>query len=153
MVDASGFRSPLAEKLGLREEPTRLRHHSRSIFTHMIDVKPYEDDACRAAPTARRTRGAQGTLHHIFDGGWLWVIPFNNHPRATNPLCQRRPELDPRVHPQAGDVTPEEEFREFIARFPAWSAQFEPARAVREWVSTGRLQYSLARRPSATAGA
>ena len=38
LVDASGFRSPLAEKLGLREEPSRLKHHSRSIFTHMIDV-------------------------------------------------------------------------------------------------------------------
>ena len=24
---------------------------------------------------------AEGTLHHVFEGGWLWVIPFNNHHR------------------------------------------------------------------------
>ena len=85
VVDASGFRSPLATKLGLRDEPTRLRHHSRSLFTHMVDVTPYEQTVPRVSHGAP-TKWSQGTLHHLFEGGWIWVIPFNNHPRATNPL-------------------------------------------------------------------
>jgi FADH2 O2-dependent halogenase len=143
VVDASGFRAPLATKLGLREEPTRLRHHSRSIFTHMIDVTPYEETV-PAGIHGTPDKWSEGTLHHIFHGGWLWVIPFNNHPRATNPLVSVGLQLDPRIHgwkaPEG--VTPEQEFREFIARFPSIEEQFRPARAVREWVSTGRLQYS-----------
>ncbi|MFJ8148639.1 NAD-dependent epimerase/dehydratase family protein [Streptomyces sp. NPDC096048] len=34
LVDSSGFRSPLAQKFGLREKPARFRHHSRSMCTH-----------------------------------------------------------------------------------------------------------------------
>jgi tetracycline 7-halogenase / FADH2 O2-dependent halogenase len=140
LVDASGFRSPLAEKFGLRDAPTRLRHHSRSLFTHMVDVTPYEDTVPRGAH-GNPSKWSQGTLHHLFPGGWLWVIPFNNHPRATNPLVSVGLSLDPRQHPKS-DAAPEEEFSEFIGRFPDIARQFARARPAREWVSTGRLQYS-----------
>ncbi|MCK9897084.1 NAD(P)/FAD-dependent oxidoreductase [Frankia sp. AgB32] len=140
VVDASGFRSPLAQKFGLREEPSRLRHHSRSMFTHMVGVTPYDDLVPRKAHGNYR-RWHQGTLHHVFEGGWLWVIPFNNHPMATNPLVSVGLTVDPRVHPDPG-CGPEEEFRRFVADFPSIAGQFTNARPVREWVSTGRLQYS-----------
>ncbi len=41
LVDGTGHRSILAERFGLRENPTRLKHHSRTLFTHMVDV-PYQ---------------------------------------------------------------------------------------------------------------
>ncbi|MCZ7413498.1 MULTISPECIES: NAD(P)/FAD-dependent oxidoreductase [unclassified Streptomyces] len=140
VVDASGFRSPLATKFGLREEPTRLRHHSRSLFTHMLGVTPYDDLLPRSSKDAP-TPWHQGTLHHLFEGGWAWVIPFDNHARATNPLVSVGLNLDPRVHPEF-DGTAEEEFRAFIDRFPDIRRQFGDATAVRPWVRTGRLQYS-----------
>jgi len=140
LVDASGFRSPVATKFDLREQPTRLRHHSRSLFTHMVDVTPYEETVPPGAH-GNPTKWSQGTLHHLFEGGWGWVIPFNNHARATNPLVSVGLNLDPRVHPKP-DCSPAEEFRSFIDRFPNIRAQFATARPVREWVSTGRLQYS-----------
>jgi tetracycline 7-halogenase / FADH2 O2-dependent halogenase len=140
VVDASGFRSPLARKFGVREEPSRLRHHSRSLFTHMLGVKPYEATTPKGLHS-NPSPWSEGTLHHLFRGGWLWVIPFDNHARATNPLCSVGLNLDPRIHP-VPDCSPEEEFRRFIARFPDVAPQFEGARAVRDWVRTGRLQYS-----------
>ncbi|MEE1931084.1 NAD(P)/FAD-dependent oxidoreductase [Streptomyces sp. TRM 70351] len=140
VVDASGFRSPIAQKFGLREEPSRLRHHSRSLFTHMIGVKPYEGTVPKGVHH-NPSPWSEGTLHHLFDGGWMWVIPFDNHPRATNPLCSVGLNLDPRIHPKP-DCSPEEEFRRFIAKYPDIEPQFRDARAVRDWVSTGRLQYS-----------
>jgi FADH2 O2-dependent halogenase len=147
VVDASGFRSPIATKFDLRETPSRLRHHSRSIFTHMVDVTPYEETV---PPGTFKTynKWSQGTLHHVFEGGWLWVIPFNNHARATNPLVSVGLQLDPRIHPKAEGLTPEQEFRQFIERFPNVRKQFATARSVREWISTGRLQYS----PKSTVG-
>lgn len=144
VVDASGFRSPLARKFGVRQEPTRLRHHSRSLFTHMIDVTPYEETVLPRGVHGNPTKWSQGTLHHLFEGGWIWVIPFNNHARSTNPLISVGMNVDPRIHPQA-DCTPEEEFNRFIARFPDIRKQFERARPVRDWVRTGRLQYSSAK--------
>ena len=38
LVDGAGYRSPLVQLLGLREEPCRLRTNSRSNFTHMVGV-------------------------------------------------------------------------------------------------------------------
>ncbi|MFI2437080.1 NAD(P)/FAD-dependent oxidoreductase [Streptomyces sp. NPDC018693] len=140
VVDGSGFRSPLAERFSLRETPTRARTHSRTLFTHMIGVTPFDK-----APAARKHRQPNpwhhGTLHHVFDGGWLWVIPFDNHPDSLNPLCSVGLTLDPRVFPK--DETPaQQEFDAFLARFPEIAWQFRDAKAVRPWVSTGRLQYS-----------
>lgn len=140
LVDASGFRSPLAERLGLREEPTRARAHTRSLFTHMIGVKPY-DETPTGGLQGQPSRWHDGTLHHIFDGGWLWVIPFDNTKDSLNPLCSVGLTLDPRVHPK-GELRPQEEFAAFLARFPDVAKQFRNARPARPWVSTDRLQYS-----------
>jgi FADH2 O2-dependent halogenase len=106
----------------------------------MIGVRPYDD-----CPAGRKHDNPspwhQGTLHHVFDGGWLWVIPFDNHEGALSPLCSVGLTLDERVHPKDGS-TPQQEFDAFLARFPQIAEQFTQARAVRPWVSTGRLQYS-----------
>ena len=138
LVDAGGFRSLVAEKFNLREFD--LQTHSRAIFTHMVGVPDFHEveETDYGLPFSVH----EGTLHHIFEGGWLWVIPFDNHTKATNPLCSVGLLLDPRVYPEKSDLTPEEEFFEFIARFPAIAKQFAEAKAVRAWTRTGRLQYS-----------
>lgn len=142
LLDGTGHGSILARKYDLRENPSRLKTHSRSLFTHMIGVKPYDD--CVEPPGAHNmpSRWHQGTLHHIFDGGWLWVIPFDNHEGATNQLCSVGLQLDSRRFPKAADKTPEEEFFSFLEGHPSMAKQFEKARAVRDWVSTGRMQFS-----------
>ncbi|MER7573456.1 tryptophan 7-halogenase [Streptomyces sp. NPDC126514] len=141
VVDASGHRSPLAQKFGVREEPSRLRHQSRSLFTHMIGVKPYEDTVPKGTHQ-NPSPWSEGTLHHLFEGGWMWVIPFDNHPLSTSQLCSVGINLDPRIHPVPEGLSPEEEFRAFVAKFPDIAPQFEGAVATRDWVRTGRLQYS-----------
>ncbi|MGD3110227.1 NAD(P)/FAD-dependent oxidoreductase [Streptomyces sp. YGL11-2] len=143
LVDGSGFRSPVADRFGLREEPTRARHHSRTLFTHMVNVTPF-DDAEAASAHKQPSPWHHGTLHHVFDGGWLWVIPFDNHEGALSTLCSVGLTLDERVFPKTG-LTPQEEFDDFLRRFPQIAEQFTGAAAVRPWVSTGRLQYSATR--------
>jgi tetracycline 7-halogenase / FADH2 O2-dependent halogenase len=140
VVDAGGFRSILAERFGLRE--MNLQTHSRSIFTHMVNVPCYNDVGLSTQEYGIPYRLSEGTLHHIFRGGWLWVIPFNNHPISTNPLCSVGLLLDPRIHPERPDLSPEEEFNAFIGQFPSIAAQFVNARSMRAWTRTGRIQYS-----------
>jgi FADH2 O2-dependent halogenase len=141
LIDASGFRSPLVRKFNLREEPSRLRTHSRSIFTHMKGVIPFEDTLPVRNLHGNPSPWSEGTLHHIFPGGWMWVIPFNNFPGATSDLCSVGISYDPRIYPKP-DAAPEEEFTQFCADFPDVAPQFARASAIRPWVSTGRLQYS-----------
>ncbi|MFE5584806.1 NAD(P)/FAD-dependent oxidoreductase [Kitasatospora sp. NPDC056531] len=145
LVDASGFRSPIAQHLGLREEPDALKHHSRSMFTHMISVRP-TDECLRVGPEdAPPIPWVEGTMHHLFERGWFWSIPFNNGAGSRNPLISVGLTLDERLYPKREDVSPEQEFREFAARFPAVDRLFSQARTVRPWVSAGRIQYSSSR--------
>ncbi len=136
VVDGTGFRSMLAERFGLRENPTRLKHHSRTLFTHMVDVPPF-DDAHNPLPISYHN----GTLHHCFERGWFWVIPFNNNPLSTNPIISVGLTIDPRRYPKP-EMSAEQEFNEFLQRYPSVAEQFKNGKAVRPWVSTGRLQYS-----------
>jgi FADH2 O2-dependent halogenase len=140
LVDAGGFRSLVASQLDLRD--FNLQTHTRGMFTHMIDVPCFHDVSFSKQTNGVPFRWSEGTLHHLFKGGWLWVIPFNNHSEGTNPLCSVGLILDPRVHPVRDDLTPEQEFFEFIAQYPAIAKQFENAKAVRGWVRANRLQYS-----------
>lgn len=139
VIDASGHRSPIARSLSLRDTPPRLRTDSRSLFTHMIGVQPYE--ATRLVPDSM-ARWSQGTLHHFFDGGWMWVIPFDNHRQSTNRLCSVGLNLDNRRFPKPAGASAEDEWRAFLADHPSIAPQFERAVAVRPWVDTGRVQYS-----------
>ncbi len=140
LVDAGGMKSLLAEKHGWRHRD--LQTHSRTLFTHMIDVPCFNDIGASRAQYGHPFRLCEGTLHHIFKGGWLWVIPFNNHIHATNPLCSVGLQLDPRIHPLRADLTPENEFFACIDQFPDIREQFKHARAVRPWIRSDRLQYS-----------
>ena len=141
LVDGAGFRSPLADYVGLRETPTRLDTQSRSIFTHMLGMKHYDDCLLPGESPGLSAGWAEGTLHHVFEGGWFWIIPFNNVPGSQNPLCSVGLTLNMKRYPDTG-MPAEEEFFHFVERFPSIAQQFVGATVARDWVKTGRLQYS-----------
>ncbi|CAM5480007.1 hypothetical protein STENM36S_02847 [Streptomyces tendae] len=141
VVDAGGMRAMLPERLGLRQEPP-YRTRSRTIFTHMVDVRPFD-----AVSPPREQHGmpspfSQGTLHHMFQGGWLWVIPFDNQSTSTSELCSVGINLDLDQYPRPDDISAEDEFWHHVRRFPSVARQFERARAVRPYVSTDRTQFA-----------
>lgn len=141
VVDAGGPGALIPRLLGLREEPCPFETRSRAIFTHMTGVPLYEQmgPMCRAHGMA--TPVAQGTLHHIFQGGWMWIIPFGNHRLSTNPLCSVGLVLNLAEFPER-DIPPEEEFWSIVGRFPGIARQLREATRVRKWVRTSRLQFS-----------
>ncbi len=141
LVDGTGFRSVLAALFGLREEPNPMVASSRSLFTHMIDIKDFES----VAKSYMSHPFKLGTLHHIFERGWFWVIPFNNWEGAPNPLVSVGLTLDDRAYPEDPAFGPEEEFAKYVEMLPSVAKQFENARAVRPWVRTKRIQYRSTR--------
>ncbi|MGI5454677.1 NAD(P)/FAD-dependent oxidoreductase [Streptomyces sp. CA-249302] len=139
VVDAAGHRSPLARELRLREEPPTLRHRSRAFFTHMAGVLPY-DRTPAGRLNGQPSPWHEGTLHHVFDGGWMWVIPFGNQRQpSAGSVCS----VGVVLRETGGEVRPpEEEFGALLARHPDLAAQFEHAAPVQPWTSAPRLQYS-----------
>ena len=140
LIDGGGMRSHMATQLNLRDEIPRFRTDTRAIYNHFVNVKP-ADLLIEGGKKVTPSPLGQATMHHIFDGGWIWIIPFGNHRESTNPLTSVGMMLDRRKHPTP-QGTPEEEFRAIISRFPTIRQHFADARPVRPWVGTGRLQYS-----------
>ena len=139
LIDAGGMRSHVATQLGLRDKIPNFETDTRVTFNHFIGVKPY--DLVVGPDHPLPSAYGQSTLHHIFDGGWIWIIPFNNHRDATNPLTSVGLVLDRRKHPEF-EGSPEEEFWAHIRRFPSIAQHFATAEAIRPWVRSGRIQFS-----------
>ncbi|KWF73742.1 alkylhalidase [Burkholderia multivorans] len=141
VVDAAGFRSPVADQLKLREGARPMQANTRSIFTHMVGVEGYEKVIAPVETHGAPIELAQTTLHHMFDCGWLWIIPFDNQPFSTNPLCSVGLQFDIEKHgPATRD--PETEFRQFLSNHPSVAKHFTHAARVREWTVAPRLNYT-----------
>lgn len=148
VVDAGGRDALIPKKLGLRDKEPRFKTRSRSIFTHMVGVRPFDF----VGPPRRAHRLpsplVQGTLHHLFDGGWMWVIPFNNHPRSSNLLCSVGVNFDARPGREkypASSASAEHQFWELVNGYPSLRAQFGSARPVRPFITAGPTQFSSQR--------
>lgn len=138
IIDGSGFSSLLAKHFDLRTNKF-ISTTSRSLFTHMTGVIPFDD--IKKVKRKKAAKWHEGTLHHIFDGGWLWVIPFNNYHSGNNALTSVGLQLDLNKYPM-NSLKPEQEFRNFLNKYPYIKKQFLNANPVRPWVKTGRLQYA-----------
>ncbi len=149
LVDGAGYRSPLATRFGLREKPDAPETQSRSIFTHMVGIKHYDECLHEARVAEPLLRLGGGHPPSRVRGGWLWIIPFNNVEGSTNPLCSVGLTLNMKRYPDTG-MPAEEEFFHFINRFPsARPAVRRACQAVREldedrlfFFFFFRLQYS-----------
>ncbi len=72
----------------------------------MLNVKAYEEVASNTDQSPIPL--FQSTLHHIFEEGWLWIIPFDNHSKSTNRLCSVGFQYNCLKYQPSG--TPEQEF-------------------------------------------
>lgn len=137
VVDGTGYNSLLAKKFNLRETPPELCLNTRTLFTHMIDVEPFEN----CTENIMTNPWSKGTLHHLFKGGWFWVIPFNNQGQSVNNQISVGLTVDNDLYPDTG-LDAEKEFFNFLEKLPSVKKQFSHAKAARPWVKTGRLQYT-----------
>ena len=131
VVDASGHASFLAKKFGLRPDEPDLRTNTRSIFSHYKNVK-FLDDFLEPNTEMGYIRDG-GTVHHCFDGGWIWSIRFDNEITSVGIT------LDRDRWPLDESITPEEEVQQIINRYPTVKAVLGEAVAVRPVIRTGRV--------------
>ena len=76
VVDASGPRGFLHRALNLGETPLTTLPATQALYTHFEDVRRWDELHPSSEPPPYPVDDA--ALHHVFDGGWIWVLRFNN---------------------------------------------------------------------------
>src|SRR5262245_4373806 len=135
VMDASGPRGFLSRALGIGEKrfddfPATQALYSHFIGVHRCDEMP--DYEVAGAPPYPMDDAA---VHHVFDGGWMWVLRFNNG--VTSAGIAVTEDLARELKLSEGGAA----WRRFLARFPSIAAQFSDARAIREFTWAPHLPY------------
>jgi FADH2 O2-dependent halogenase len=152
LIDATGSGGALAHRMeGTDAAATRSpssRTRTRAVYGHFTGVPRWRDVVA--------ARGARiedypfdpdwSALHHVLDGGWMWMLRFENDVVSAGLV------LDVRRHAHGASVSPESEWRQHLACYPTLDTLFAGARPVRPpggLIATPRLQ----RRVGKAAGA
>lgn len=124
LVDASGEGAALARSLGLPIGAGRLLTHSRSIYAHFENLRPFEEVLARlGAPRDDYPFPCdQAALHQVIDEGWMWQLRFDNGVTSAGFM------IDSRQHPLDASLPIEVEWSRLLARYPSIAAQFAEAR-------------------------
>ena len=144
-IDATGGNSVLADNLGYRDDTPELQTDTRAIFTHVEGLVPFDELIDEEDHPGQSNRLHEGTLHHVFDGGWIWVIPFDNFDRSAETKASVGLMLDRARYPRDDTVSAEEEFDGIISSYPDIERHLAPAEPVMPWIRTDRLQRSASR--------
>jgi FADH2 O2-dependent halogenase len=93
LIDATGPRGFLHRTLQLKEERLPDFPLTSALYSHFSGVRRLQDlSSCPTAGSPYPIDDA--ALHHVFDGGWIWVLHFNNGwtsagVAATEPISNR----------------------------------------------------------------
>lgn len=92
VVDATGPRGFLHGQLQLGERPLTGVPRTQALFTHFTGVRPFAEVASPAFDAPPPYPVDAAAVHHVFDGGWVWVLRFDNGitsagVAATEPLA------------------------------------------------------------------
>jgi FADH2 O2-dependent halogenase len=148
LVDGTGDEQLLARTLGLESaRPDEFRARSRALYCHFTGVSRWHDVLQERQGTKATTEHPfpcdAAALHHIIDGGWMWVLRFDHGVTSAGFA------LDPDLHPIRASESPEQEWRRLLDAYPSLACQFASAEPARPLTRTGRLQ----RRRQPAAGA
>lgn len=144
VIDATGGGDALAKRLSIKNDATGFRTRSRTLYGHFRGVKPWREIyQARGGRTDEHPFDCDdAALHQILDGGWMWILPFNNGVTSAGFM------LDVDRWPLDETLAPEDEWQKALALYPSLAEQFAaaqfvaPAGGLRR---TGRLQRRVER--------
>jgi FADH2 O2-dependent halogenase len=127
VVDATGGANPL----GIPQDTTKIRTNSRVLYSHFNNVSPWSN---KHGKPHHPYPCHEAALHHIFEGGWMYVLHFDNGITSAGFV------LDNVKHPLDETISPEVEWNALLHRYPAIKEQFLHATPTMPLVQTGRMQ-------------
>ena len=131
VIDASGPRGYLQRSLDLPEAETRFMPATEGLYTHFADVTRW--DHLFAADAAPPYPMDDAAVHHVFPGGWIWVLRFANGITSAGAALEAPRAQGLRLH--EGEAA----WERLLDELPSVRAQFANARAVHPFVHAPRL--------------
>ena len=129
VIDATGPRGWLHCTLGLANRELPLMPKTSGLFAHFKNVGPWPSAVGAPHPVE------DAAVHHVFDGGWVWVLKFNNGITSAGVAAtrQRADEL--------GLAKGEAGWQRLLAKLPSLAKQFTGAELVGGFVFTPELSF------------
>ncbi len=118
LLDATGPRGFLHRALHLEESSLPGFPATESLYSHFSGV--YRTETSRAGVPYPVDDAA---VHHVFDGGWVWVLRFNNGITSAGVVATQA--LAAELALGEGEAA----WRRLLARIPALQSQFKDATA------------------------
>ncbi len=78
LVDSTGPRGFLHRALHLPELPLPDMPATEALYTHFSGVGKFKDSEFEPEGEKPPYPIDAAAVHHVFDGGWIWVLQFNN---------------------------------------------------------------------------
>ena len=138
VVDASGPRGFLHHALGLKELELPDLPHTQALYSHFSGVGRLEHHAFGSSDENPPYPVDDAAVHHVFDGGWIWVLQFNNGVTsagiaATDQFAEKWKLTDG-----------EEAWQRILQSIPALRDQFATAKAERPFTHIPSLSFRSA---------
>ena len=138
VVDASGPRGFLSRALQIRERGFDGYPATQALFSHFVDVPRCADLADFDERDAPPYPIDDAALHHVFDGGWMWVLRFGNGVTSAGIA------VDEALAHELRLADGEAAWQRWLAMYPSIRNQFAGARPIREFTWMPRVSYRAA---------
>jgi len=135
VIDATGPRGFLHQALGLRELELPGYPRTQGLYSHFSGVGRLEETVYSRVDERPPYPIDDAAVHHIFDGGWAWVLQFNNG--VTSAGIAATDDLASQLRFCDGA----EAWKRVVDLIPALKAQFANARASRPFVHMTRMSF------------
>lgn len=132
IIDASGPRGFLHRALELPEVAFKNLPPTQALFSHFAEVQRWDELHPIEAPPYRVDDAA---VHHVFDGGWIWVLRFNNG--LTSAGVAATAKLANELRFAEGEAA----WKRLLEKLPSVRDQFANAKATVPFVYSKRLSY------------
>jgi len=138
LVDASGPGGALHRALGLGAAGFPNLPETEGLYTHFADVSRIDEMGLLASAERPPYRPDDAALHHVFPGGWIWVLRFDNG--VTSAGVAAEPGLARELRLEEGASG----WDRLLERFPTVRDQFAESRPILPFVHRRRLPFRAA---------
>jgi FADH2 O2-dependent halogenase len=132
IIDASGPRGFLHRALELPEVPFKNLPRTEALYSHFTGVKRWDELHQANHPPFPIDDAA---VHHVFDGGWIWVLRFNNGITSAGVAATTKFANELRFAEGAAA------WHRLLEKFPGVREQFADATATIPFVHTKQLSF------------
>lgn len=135
VVDASGPRGFLHRALQLPEIAYAGMPATQGLYTHFRKVRRLSELAAFAAHETPPYPVDDAAVHHVFDGGWIWALRFNNGLTSAGVAASEA--LASELNFAEGATA----WQRLLKKLPSVAEQFENAEPQFDFVYAPRLSF------------